>query len=286
MSTILWILIIIVVVLLGGGLVLSFYYTRHRKLGEIHSPSEYGLQFEAVEFNATDGVILRGVWIPDSGSDKAVIIMHGLDGSYDSNLFRVPPLHKTGFNVLLFDFRAHGRSEGKKMTLGYEERRDVNGAIEFLHKMGMKHIGLLGISYGGMVSILSAADNPAVEAVIVDGPAASWNVGVKAFGRERGVPTWLIGLLAWLFFNITSLRLRTNLYQYEPIHWVGKISPRPIFFIHGNNDGYLANFDELYAAAKPPKEFWRLTDAGHTTASQLYPEEYNRRVVDFFTRYL
>ena len=65
---------------------------------------------------------------------------------------------------------------------------------------------------------------------------------------------------------------------------MGKISPRPIFFIHGDHDQYLPDFDELYAAARQPKELWRLPDAGHTTASQLYPEEHARRVIEFFKR--
>jgi len=101
-----------------------------------------------------------------------------------------------------------------------------------------------------------------------------------------GFPLWLTKLLAWFIISMTSLRLGANLFQYEPIRWVGKISPRPILFIHGDYDQYLPDFDDLYEAAKPPKELWRLPDAGHTTASQLYPEEHSRRVVEFFDRYL
>jgi len=101
-----------------------------------------------------------------------------------------------------------------------------------------------------------------------------------------GFPLWLTKLLAWFIISMTSLRLGANLFQYEPIRWVGKISPRPILFIHGDHDQYLPDFDDLYEAAKPPKELWRLPDAGHTTASQLYPEEHSRRVVEFFDRYL
>ncbi len=85
---------------------------------------------------------------------------------------------------------------------------------------------------------------------------------------------------------MASLRLRANLFRYEPIRWVGKISPRPILFIHGDHDQYLPDFDRLYEAAGEPKELWRLAEAGHTPASQLYPEEHQRRVIDFFDRYL
>lgn len=286
MTIILWLLPILIALILALGLVLSFYFTHRSQLGEVHSPDEYGLQFEPIEFKATDGLILRGVWIPASGSNKAVVIMHGHGGSYDFDLYRAPSLHEAGFNVLLFDFRAHRRSEGNRMTFGYEERRDVLGVVEFLHPRGIQHIGLLGFSYGGIVSMLFAAEYSGVEAVISDGGPARMRTAIAARGIEMGLPLWLTKLLAWLIISMTSLRLGVNLFQFEPIRWVGKISPRPILFIHGDHDQYLPDFDDLYAAAKPPKELWRLPDAGHTTASQLYPQEHSRRVIEFFSRYL
>jgi pimeloyl-ACP methyl ester carboxylesterase len=244
------------------------------------------MQYEAVEFKATDGIILRGVWIPASGSEKAVIILHGHGGSYDFDIYRAPALHEAGFSVFLFDFRAHGRSEGRRMTFGYEERRDVLGAIEFLHSRGIQRIGLLGFSYGGIVSMLVAPVSPDIQAVITDGGPARMRTAIAVRGAEMGAPLWLSKTIAWLIISITSLRLGVNLFHYEPIRWVGKITPRPILFIHGDHDQFLPDFDELYAAANLPKEFWRLSDAGHTTASQLYPEEHTRRVVDFFSQYL
>jgi uncharacterized protein len=286
MIIILWLLIFFILVILTLGLGLSFFFTRRGQLGETHSPDEYGLEYETIEFKASDKLTLHGVWIPSSDSDKAVIILHGHGGSYDFDLYRGSPLQKAGFNVLLFDFRAHGRSEGKHMTFGYEERWDVLGAIEFLHTRGMHHIGLLGFSYGGIVSMLVTPDCPAVEAIITDGGPARMRTAIAARGVEMGLPLWLTRPVAWLIISTTSIRLGVNLFRYEPIRWVGKISPRPILFIHGDLDQYLPDFDELYAAAKMPKQLWRLPDAGHTTASQFYPEEHTRRVVEFFNRYL
>jgi pimeloyl-ACP methyl ester carboxylesterase len=286
MTAILWFLIFLVLLILIAGVCLSFYFTRRGQLGETHAPDEYGLEYETVEFKASDGLKLRGVWIPAPGADKAVIILHGHGGSYDLDVYRAPALHQAGFNLLLFDFRAHGRSEGRHMTFGYEERRDVLGAIEFLHGQGVRRIGLLGFSYGGIVSMLVTPDCPDIRAVITDGGPARMRTAIAARGVEMGLPLWLAKIIARLILSITCIRLGVNLFRYEPIRWVGKISPRPILFIHGELDQYLPDFDELYAAARPPKELWRLVDAGHTSASQLYPEEHTRRVVDFFSRNL
>jgi uncharacterized protein len=286
MIAVLWLLVIFTLLVLLLGLGFSFYFTRRGQLGETHTPTEYGLHYEAVEFKATDGLRLRGVWIPAPGSDKAVVILHGHGGSYDFDLYRAPALHEAGFNLLLFDFRAHGRSEGRHMTFGYEERRDVLGAIEFLHRQGIQHIGLLGFSYGGIASMLVTPGCPDIEAIITDGGPARMRTAIAVRGVEMGFPLWLTQPIAWLIISITSLRLGVNLFHYEPIRWVDKITPRPILFIHGDLDQYLPDFDALYEAAQPPKELWRLSDAGHTTAGQLYPEEHTRRVVEFFSRYL
>ncbi len=281
-----WILIAFILLNLAIGLVLYFLFTGRAVLSETHSPVEYGLQYEPVEFRAKDSLTLRGVWIPAAGSDKAVIILHGHGSGYDLDLWRVPALQGAGFCTLLFDFRAHGRSEGKRMTFGYKERWDVLGAIDFLHQKGMHHIGLLGFSYGGVAAMLTAATSTDVEAVITDGGPGRWITGASAWAAERGLPAWLTKWVAWLFFSMNSLFLGVNLFSYEPLRWVGKIAPRPILFVHGDLDQFCADFDDLYAAAREPKELWRLPEAGHTTASLLYPEEHARRVIDFFSRYL
>jgi fermentation-respiration switch protein FrsA (DUF1100 family) len=137
-----------------------------------------------------------------------------------------------------------------------------------------------------MVSMVFAPTCPDVQAVITDGGPARIRTAIAARGVELGIPLWLMKPAAWLIISLTSMRLGADLFKYEPIRWVGRISPRPILFIHGDKDPYLFDFDELYAAANEPKELWRLPEAGHCSASQLYPEEHARRVIDFFNRYL
>ncbi len=286
MLVILWLVIGLVLLALLPGLILSFYFTRRSNLGETHTPDEYGLDYEPVEFTARDGITLRGVWIPVEGSDRAVIYLHGHDSSHDFDIYKAVDLHAMGLNVLLFDFRAHGRSDGGMKTFGYKERWDVLAAIALLQARGMRHIGLHGTSYGGMTAMLSAPICPDVQAVVSDGGPTRLMTGAGAWADERGLPVWFTRGMAWLFFSVTSLRLGANIFKYEPVRWVAKISPRPILFIHGDHDLFCADFDDLYAAAKEPKELWRLPDAGHTTACQLYPEEYTRRVTAFFSRYL
>jgi fermentation-respiration switch protein FrsA (DUF1100 family) len=282
MIILLWVLLVLIVSVLAFGLGMSFYLTQRFSLGQVHTPAEYGLDYEEITFPAADGMSLGGVWIPFPGSQRAIIILHGHGGSMDWDIQRAPYFHEAGFNVMLFDFRAHGRSGGNLATFGYLERQDVAGAVTFLKRRGMKRIGLLGFSYGGMASMLAAPLCPEVNAVVSDGGPARQRSAVAGRVTELGLPRWLGPFLGWLTVAATSVRLGVNLFRYEPVRWVGQIAPRPILFIHGELDQYLPDFDELYAAAGEPKQAWRLPGVHHTKASEVYPDEFYRRVVGFF----
>ena len=296
---ILWLSLAIILILLALGYVFSAVMTRRHTPDETRSPAEYGLAFDEVAFAARDGLTLRGWWIPaaptlshlvqgEEGSDRAVIMLHGHGGSMDPDVQYVPALHAAGFNVLMFDFRAHGRSDGRVSTIGYLERQDVLGAVDFVRAKGIERIGLLGFSMGGVVAMLTVPICPDVRAVISDGGPARMRTALTVWAWERGVPKSLGTVLAWLVLTITSLRVGANLLDYEPARWVGRIAPRPILFIHGERDPYLppADFDALVAAANEPKQVWRVPEAGHRTVDQVYPEEYQRRVVVFFEQHL
>lgn len=286
MSIVLWIIGILIFLFLFLGMGLSFYMTRRFQLTEVHTPEEYGLAYEPVTFPAADGVRLEGVWIPAPGSDRVVIILHGHGGSMDLDIQRAPHFHQAGFNVLLIDFRAHGRSAGRLATFGYLERQDVLGAVAYLISRGMQRIGLLGFSYGGMASMLATPLCKEIKAVVSDGGPARMRSAITGRVVELNLPFALGSFLGWLAVAFTSLRLGVDLFKYEPIRWVGRIAPRPILFIHGEQDRYLYDFDDLFAAAGSPKDAWRLPGVEHTKASEAKPKEYYQRVIDFFDRTL
>jgi pimeloyl-ACP methyl ester carboxylesterase len=289
MILLLWLLLPIGLILLAG-LVASFYVTRRMPRTAFHTPDEFGLQFEDVTIPALDGVQIHGCWIPSEKillgqpveNERAVIILHGHGGSLDWDVHRAPALHEAGFNVFLIDFRAHGQSQGRLATFGYLERKDVVAAVKFLLGRGVKSIGLMGFSYGGIASMLSAPICPEIKAVVTDGGPIRMKTALRARAIELHVPPILAGPLAWLTFTITSLRLGVNLFRYEPVRWVAQIAPRPILFIHGELDQYCPDFDDLYSAAGEPKELWRLPGVGHTMASEVHPQEYQARVLEFF----
>jgi len=279
-------LLILIVFILLGSLILSFYFTHRYYLKNPSSPADVGLTYEEVTFNSTDGLTLGGWWIPASGSEKVVIQLHGHAGSMDPDIQYLSTLHQHGCNVLMFDFRGHGRSQGHTVTIGYLERRDVLGAIEFVKQKGFKRIALLGFSMGGVLSILVGAVSPDVKVVISDSAPVHLTTALRERIVELGFPRFAAIAIAWLIVAATSLRLWANLFDYDTVRWVGRIAPRPLYIMHGVADRYVPDFNELVEAAGPSAQVWDVPNIGHTQVINELHEEYLRRLAEFLDKNL
>lgn len=74
----------------------------------------------------------------------------------------------------------------------------------------------------------------------------------------------------------------------EKLHdLVGQISPRPVFLIYAEQGQGGENMNrQYYERAGEPKELWEVPDAKHVGGLDAHPEEYERRVTEFFDRAL
>ncbi len=252
-------------------------------------PAHLGLAYEPVSFRSRDGLLLGGWFIPGSKPQRGTIIFcHGHAGSLDSDLRYVPAFHQRGFDVLQFDFRAHGRSEGRQVSMGYYERLDLLAAVDYAQGLGIDQVGVLGFSMGGAVAISAAAQSPAIAAVISDGGFARLRPTLQAGLQQRGIPLWLARIVTPWTMRIAGWRLGCDLAEADPLRWVHLLSPRPILFIHGGRDRYvdLAEIEALYAAAGNPKTLWIVQEAEHRRIDEARPEEYLARVLAFFEEWL
>jgi dipeptidyl aminopeptidase/acylaminoacyl peptidase len=286
MQTFFVILLVIIIIIVIFSFILSFVFSRRYTLHNPRTPAEVGLNYEEVTFRSSDGLTLHGWWVPCEGSEKVIIQLHGYGGSMDPDIQHLTTWHEHGCNVLMFDFRGHGRSPGKIVTLGYLERQDVRGAIDFVRQRGFNRIALVGFSMGGVLAILSGAINPEVKAIISDSAPVHLTTAIRERGVELHLPRWLAGFLAWQVVAAMSIRLGVNLFNYDAVKWVGKISPRPLFLLHGGTDRYIPDFDEMVKAAGTDTEVWDVPGIGHTQVINEMHEEYLNRVSDFIDRNL
>ena len=102
-------------------------------------PSESGLTYEDVEFLSQEGGInLSGWYLPGEAEGPHLIFVHGLGSvrSGDNAVELAARMVEQGYNVLMFDLRGHGSSDGDQVSGGYFERWDVLGAFDYALERG------------------------------------------------------------------------------------------------------------------------------------------------------
>lgn len=287
-----------IIILVGGAVFLAAVLLARvwRAAGELiyparrlaaTAPTDYGVRAEPVSFPTAGGLILRG-WFAsaDERARGTIVFSHGYAGDCSPDMLYVPFFNGAGYNVLLFDYRGHGASDGTSTSLVYFERGDLLAALDYLRSRGIERVGLMGFSMGGAITLSTAPLSPMVVGAVSDSTFGELKCIISNAAVERGASPWLAGLIGFLVEAFACLRLRANLFSADPIHWVGRIAPRPVLLMHGEKDEAIpvSEVHRLFHAAREPKELWTVPGANHRQLDALAPDEYRRRVIEFFDR--
>lgn len=276
-----------------GVLILVFFFmvrnTTNPRRPIYSTPKDYGLNFQNIEFKTQDGLKLKGWLIIDDETNPTIIICHGFGTNRSDVLVLADFIYRAGYNIFLFDFRGHGASQGWYTSFGYLEQEDLKDALGFLKRnpdIKTKIFGVMGVSMGGSIAIMTAARINDIKAVVADSPYIDLDTSIiRHAGMLLKIPGSFLGRLA-----IFSYRLRffTDSSKVSPLKEISKISPRAVMIISGAKDRRMPSVEaeKLYLNAGSPKEFFLTLSAGHTESFWQNREEYERRVIDFFYRYL
>lgn len=256
-----------------------------RKLTE--TPAEFGAQFKDVEFGTADGVRISAWLVPSRGEHATIVYSHGLFRSRRELLERAMDLSKMGYGALLYDSRNHGASGPARVSLGYNERLDVEAAVRYLHEelQTTDKIVLYGISMGATAALLAAAETPDVAAVISDSAFLSFDHTIDHhLELFLHLPSFPIGSELKYFIQkragMDGARLNT-------LEAVKQIGDRPILFIAAAHDKRMPPdiAQQLYQACSSPKSDLLIVegpgDNVHGHAFQANQALYLTRVLDF-----
>jgi uncharacterized protein len=250
-----------------------------------------GLPVRDVRFNASDGVQLAGWLALRSPDAPTIILVHGFKGVRQNMLPWARYFYAAGYNVLLYDSRGCGQSDGWHIDLGAHEANDLIGATRYLAGLSdlkLKRFGALGVSLGGGTVVLAAAREPSLLAVVAD---SAWADEQQQLDRMGSIP---IGPLAVPVLPyepaLVNALIGADLSTARPVAVVGSIAPRAVMFIHSADDMNattpLSGERALFAAAGSPKAEWIAPSGGHGGALNAHPDEYQRQTLDFFRAYL
>jgi alpha-beta hydrolase superfamily lysophospholipase len=259
--------------LAGGAVWLGFFPFLPRDLGGAPDLDSVARRVRVPlpdQGDALDG------WLLPARERAVVLVLHGY-GRDHSRAWRYGAfLHAAGYGVFAVDFRSSRGSRRLPTTLGHHEVVDAQAALDWLRaerSLAGCTVGLLGESLGGSVALLVAAENPAVDAVVVDGAFAHATLALEdSSQRWARLPRRSAGL-ARLVGRVVTGR---DLGGVDVETAAASLAGRPVFIIHALGDDRLssANADRLWRAAGAKDPLWIIPDAGHNEGWRRHPVEY------------
>lgn len=280
-----FVVVVVVLLFLVFPVAASFLITNSRfKFPERgpKTPSAVGLKVTDVEFNSSDGILLKGWWSEGDATKPVILFSHGLNRSRLEMLERGGEANRRGYGVLLFDLRNHGESGKAYTTLGINESHDVCAASQFVKEKAPGRPQILwGVSMGASSALIAAKQCPGFAAAISDSSFLSFRETIAHhLGLYFRLPSFPISNE---IVGITGLRMGMNPDDGDVEQAVKAINI-PILFIAGSVDKRmppeLAN--RLLAAARHPgKKLVVVPGAKHGEAYNTNREMYVAAVFDF-----
>ena len=196
---------------------------------------------------------------------------------------------KIGHNALVVDQRSHGKSEGKAITFGVLERKDVLCWIDYARSRFGEDVRIIlaGLSMGA-ATVLMATDQPLpanVIGVVADCPYSSPGEIIKTVSsRDMHIP----GGLMYPFIKLGArIFAGFDLEENSAVSAV-KNTPVPILLIHGTGDKFVPcdMSREIHAANPDMITLVTIPDAGHGLCYMTEPKMYEDAMQEFFARIL
>lgn len=235
-----------------------------------------------------DGLRLHGLWLPAEHPIGSLLLFHGYRSSYLSDFSMVISFyHRLGLNLLLAEQRSHGKSEGRYITFGVREHRDVLTWVEYHNAhLGQFPIFLGGMSMGATTVLMAAGETLPnnVRGVVADCGFSSPGEIIAHVMKKSHLPKYPLLPVVGMF---TRLIAGFGLEECSTVTAM-KNCRIPVLIIHGTGDHFVPceMSQRAFAACGGEKQIILVSNAGH---GQSYLEDQPRcqsALENFFAAHL
>jgi len=227
------------------------------------TPDELNLHFKEVYFQTEDGKRLHGWFFPVHKGFPVILFCHGNAGNISHRLENIRPLLDQGLQVFIFDYRGYGKSSGRPSEKGLY----LDGLAAYDYLVETEHIPstdiiLFGRSLGATVAI-EISIKRRVKSIIIESAFTS----IKEMARTIAL------------FHLFSFFLPAHYNNLKKIDFI----TIPKLIIHGKEDEIISFSmgEKLFNAAKAPKYFFPVENAGHNDTFIVGGREYFETIAAF-----
>lgn len=207
------------------------------------------------------GVRLKGWWFKGAEPKRGTVVyLHGVADNRGSSVSIADHFVPRGFDVVAYDSRAHGESEGDACTYGYHEKADLMKVLDTIDKQPVAApIVALGTSLGAAVALQTAALDKRVAVVV----AVATFSDLRTVAFERAPFFASKGNIEGAF-RIAEDTARFKVDEVSPVAAAANIAV-PVLLIHGEADKETpsAHSVRVYSALHEPKKLIVVPNRGH-----------------------
>lgn len=246
---------------------------------------------QEVEIQSHDGLTLRGhTFMQEEDTDDWAVIVHGYQVNEE---YMFPVAHRyygQGYNVLTYDQRSLGDSDGDYLTMGIKEKYDL---VHWLEALLAKHpeaqIVTHGQSMGSGTVLMASGLKEFPESVIAmisdSGYSSVWEVFESELYQRFELPAFPALYMAGV---VAIPRADINIFTDGVTTEAVANSRTPTLFIHGTADDFVPSpmvYDLYEAHPGQDKDILIVEGAGHSDSKFLEPDLYYETVFNFIDQY-
>jgi uncharacterized protein len=257
----------------------------YRMVSPSRSHSELNLQNFPEDLNFTvNGEGPRDAWFfPGLKTAPTIVLCPAYGSSRGELLTLASALQDQQYNVLSFDFSAHGTSGGRS-TLGYQEVAELRSAMNAVANRGdvdVKRFGLWGVNLGAYVALAEATNDPRVRAIVAESPYARPEdmVALQVSRAGLGSVPFVSGMSQMIFDWLNSSFRNTQPLKPRMSRLSGVAQ---LYLISPDDPGFAASTSELFLISSAPHELVTLPHGNYGGMADEEKRNYENRIVSFF----